>query len=380
MGYVWYNISSEEKTMKVDEYLEFRPEKKGQILEIDVDGTKHHFLLLRKGRNSALIDLIGAQLVSYKVDGVEVMFEGAKDAIKGVPTQWGKTAPVLFPNPGPVGKTKGKNAEPVPEVERTRNGKKEKRRQYSYNGGLYSAVQHGFAQFSEFGIQGLTEDSCVLSIDADQKTVEEYPFDFRFYVCYELGDDGSLKYTSAANNLDNQPMLAGQGWHPAFKLHDDPKNYKIVFKNVEKDEGCEIEEDVEYDIDEPYIKQNKSKSFSGIKSADVQIVYHAPNGQIIPYLEMHTAEPRFVLWSRDRDYDPAGHDYFIALEPWNTNSKVIQELTTRSEIESLGDGVGGRIVQPGEVDELNAQLRVNPEYIRVISRPRERSNREEYER
>ncbi len=321
-----------------------------------MDKNKGRFILLKNGKTQVLVDRIGAQIVAIDVDGQQISFSGATDPLFEVDTQWAKTAPVLFPNPGPVGKENEKYGV-LP-----RDGKDTT---YYHNGGVYKIGQHGFAQNTEFVVQGFDGKSCVLSIDADEETVKHYPYDFRFYVVIDIDENGQINYKSAVNNLDNKPILAGQGWHPAFKLHADPRCYKVVFRNLEKDESCEAEEGVLYDVYEPFIKANKSKGFGGIKSADVEIVYVDPvTNKQTTYLTMHTDSPNIIIWSRDKDYEEAhGHEYFLAIEPWNTTPRQIQKLTTQDKTPSIE---GARIVGVGEVDELNASVKVNPEYIAML--------------
>lgn len=321
--------------------------------------NKRNLITIKNGKYEAVIDVLGAQLVSYKVDGVEVMFQGANDEANGVSTQWGKTAPNLFPNPGPMGKTNEKYGD-LPEVEFDRNGTKEKQRRYYHNGGLYSLGQHGFARATEFEVRGQTKSSLVLSIMASSETVKEYPYDFTYYVMYELDNNGDLHYTTVAQNNDNKPMLAGMGWHPAFKIHDDPSRYKVVLTNLVKQDDCELSEGQTFNA-EDIIEKGKGSVLEGLVEADVVLVYTDKKGKEIPYMTMHTKSPNLVLWSRAKGED--GHENLIAVEPWNCQPRVMQQLTTQDKTPNIK---GMPVIAPSEESILETTVRVNPRYTKLF--------------
>lgn len=59
----------------------------------------------------------------------------------------------------------------------------------------------------------------------------------------------------------------------------------------------------------------------------------------------------------------SGHEYFLAVEPWNCSSRVINELTTRDKTRDIK---GMPVIEPGEQSRLEARVRVNPEYIKLF--------------
>lgn len=313
-----------------------------------------------------LVDKIGAQIVSFKIDGVEVMYQGALNPSN---SKWKATAKNLFPNPGPVGTTNDVYGELKTE-EYDVNGKIEDHVIYVHNGGKYHMGQHGFAQSKEFRVGGVTDDTCVLSISAkNNQTYTEYPYDYTYYIALGLEEYG-FNYLSCAQNNDTKPMLAGMGWHPAFKLHGNPKNYSLVLKNLVKDEECELEENVEYDIYETVILKNKSRRFTGIKSANVVLMYTDENGEKIPYLSMHVEDPILILWSKNAEDDT--QEQFICIEPWNTTPRQINNLTTQDKTREIREK-GAVIIEPGEQSKLSATIEVNPEYIAKIAKNKDKN-------
>ena len=315
---------------------------------------------IKNGPAVATIDTVGAQLVSYKINGVEIMFDGATNP----DAQWQGSAKNLFPNPGPVG-TENEIYGKLDKVKlEAREGVVKDHVRYIHNGGYYYMPQHGFAQFRDFNVQGQTKDSCLLSITHNDDTIREYPYKFKYSVGMELDSEGTIEYLAFSRNDDNKPMVAGMGWHPAFKLHANPSQYKIVLTNLEHDGTCTLEEGVEYDIDS-FVNEGGSQRFGGIISADVNLVYVREDGKRIPYVQMHTKAPNLIVWSKPRENE--NQDNFICIEPWNTTPRQINKLTTQDKTRDLAYGKDSAVVlEPGEVNEMQVYLHINPAYIKEM--------------
>ena len=324
------------------------------------------YIFVKKGSSYLGVDTIGAQIVSWVVDGLEVMYQGALDSQPGsrkVEPAWKATAKNLFPNPGPMGTENDRFGEPILDENGKWAGKYKlpkdgKNVTYVHNGGLYTMGQHGFAQTEEYKVLSKVEfdertgrytaagSNVVMTItDELNDTLDKYPYKFAHSLVYELGTPLSLKYEAHAQNNDNKPMVAGQGWHPAFKLHGKPSNYRIVITNLVKKPkaNCELTEGQMIDIDSEVISGGKTLHFGGIKSVDVTLLYKKPSGEIIEYLTMHTAEPELILWSKAAT--EAGQENFICIEPWNTPSRMVSQLTTQDKTAKLAKK-GAVVVSP----------------------------------
>ena len=97
------------------------------------------------------INSLGAELWSVKsADGCEYIWQGD-------PEFWSGRAPIMFPICG-----------------RLFEGK------YTYLGKEYTMPNHGIARSSEFSLLKQTDNEITLSLVADDKTKESYPFDFIF--------------------------------------------------------------------------------------------------------------------------------------------------------------------------------------------------------
>lgn len=129
------------------------------------------------------------------------------------PAFWGKHSPVLFPIIGAL-----------------------KNDTYYYNDQSYSMGRHGFAREMEFTADAQTGTSISFVLKTNAETRTRYPFDFSFWVKYELVEN-SLTTTYAVTNTGNAPMYFSVGGHPAFKIplteggayHD----YYLLFNHAE---------------------------------------------------------------------------------------------------------------------------------------------------
>lgn len=320
-------------------------------------------IITLKNKNTvAKVDTVGAQLISLEIDGIEVMFNGAR---KPERAQWPASAKNLFPNPGPVG-THNEEYGELKTVELPVGDTTKKHTIYHHNGGSYAMPQHGFAQYRDFHVQGKTPSTCIMSITHEDGTWSEYPYQFKYGVAMEVDSDGQFVYSAFTRNDDNKPILAGMGWHPAFKLHGDAKRYTIVFNNLVKTEDCDLEEGVHYSIDE-IVSQGKSIRFSGIVDADVTLMYTKASGKTVPYLTMHTNQPVLVLWSRPATED--NQENFICIEPWNTTPRQIQKLTHQHKTPALAQGDDpAKIIDEGCYASMVIPVRIHPQYIKVLTK------------
>ena len=307
------------------------------------------YVTIKKGNVEMIVDRVGAQLVSYKIDGVEIMYQGA---LEPETHAWTATAKNLFPNPGPVAQ---KGTEPETIVV-NKNGKEVKQTVYTHNSGIYAMEQHGFVQSKIFDVQGHDKSSCLMTTRADDETILEYPYQFSYHVGYEIGPHGELIYDTHATNLDNKPMLAGMGWHPGFQLHNKKARYYVIFKNVKAKPGCTIPEGTKIYVDD-VLNNGKAISIEGIESADVELVMEGHGGKGITYVTMHTEEPVFLLWAKEEG--------MICLEPWNTTPRQIGKLTTQDKTPGLAE-TGAKIIEPGKTDDLKCVVSVNPRYLTAI--------------
>ena len=136
----------------------------------------------------AEINTFGAELTSLqnKTSGLEYIWQAGEE--------WSKHSPVLFPIVGQL-----------------------KDNKYTYNGNAYTLNRHGFARESEFELFDQNADSLCLVLSSNDKTKAIYPFDFHFYVIYELKGN-TLEVHYKVENDGEETMYYSAGGHPAFNV------------------------------------------------------------------------------------------------------------------------------------------------------------------
>lgn len=150
----------------------------------------------------------GAQVKSVvrKCDGVEHIWQADKSV-------WGYHAPILFPHAGKVvdGKIEAK-------------------------GGIYESGQHGFARLMEHDFVDQTADTIVLELCSSPETLARFPYEFRLVSTFTLEND-TVHHTLTVENLDDEKLPFGIGYHPAFTVPFDDQHvatdYELRFSDVE---------------------------------------------------------------------------------------------------------------------------------------------------
>ena len=150
----------------------------------------------------------GAQVKSVirKCDGVEHMWQAD-------PAVWGFHAPILFPHAGKV-----------------KDGIIEAK------GGRYETMQHGFARLMEHSLVELAQDCVVLELESNEETLKHFPYEFRLISTISLEND-QVHHTLTVENLDDEAMPFGIGYHPGFAVPFDEKHtaedYELRFSQTE---------------------------------------------------------------------------------------------------------------------------------------------------
>ena len=154
------------------------------------------------------VTTFGAQVKSVirKCDGVEHMWQADKAV-------WGYHAPILFPHTGKV-------------VNDTIRAK----------GRDCVSKQHGFARLLEHSFVDQSADTIVLELCANEKTLKVFPYDFRLISVFTL-EGSTLHHTLTVENLDDDNLPFGIGYHPAFAIPFDnqhtAEDYELRFSETE---------------------------------------------------------------------------------------------------------------------------------------------------
>jgi galactose mutarotase-like enzyme len=140
---------------------------------------------LAAGEATAVVALKGAEPVSWRVGGRELLWNGD-------PAHWDRSAPILFPV---VGASVGGAV--------------------LVEGVAYPMPQHGFARDSLFAVVERRPDAVRLRLTDDERTREHYPFAFALDVTLTLGPD-TLTVAFEVSNPGAAALPYALGFHPAF--------------------------------------------------------------------------------------------------------------------------------------------------------------------
>lgn len=247
----------------------------------------------------AVGNTLGGELVSYKLDGQEYVWQG-------LPEYWASHAPVLFPT---VGAT----------IDET----------VKFGGKPYPLKKHGFARKQEFRLIEATVDKLVYELVDNEESHKVYPYKFRLLITHKIDDNGfSTTYT--VENADDGDICFCIGGHPGFvcpmKDGEAFSDYELVFEKVENEDviyttnygGGYIDASLpavdklrntnvwpleydDYDVDVLLTKK--------LKSRKVKLV----NKNTGKGLELDfTGFNALGVWT-----PPKKHAPFVCLEPWN---------------------------------------------------------------
>ena len=156
---------------------------------------------------------LGAELTSFKLDGVEKLHQGQDCIDENGRIYWKRHFPVLFPIVGKL-----------------------KQNKTIINGRTYEMNQHGFARDMDFEPITKLDNFHSYVLKSNASTLVKYPFEFALYVTYRTDGNKLTTIYKIVNEGDNN-MPFGIGGHPALKIdRDDLKNgeYYLEFEQDEE--------------------------------------------------------------------------------------------------------------------------------------------------
>lgn len=246
---------------------------------------------LKNGNTAAKIKDKGAELVSFSIDGRELMWCGDEK-------YWGKTSPFLFPMIGNL-----------------RNGKT------IIDGKEYSITKHGFARDNVFTAEKLSDNKAVFTFSSSEETKKSFPFDFKVQLSYTLSENKLVIDYSVTNESDND-MPYCIGAHPAFACSD-ISDYVLVFEQDETVNSPVMNLETRMWGDNNRIKRLKGSNrfklsyplfdndcvyFDTIKSKSCSLVSEKDgSGVKVSWTGFET----LGVWTPDHKNAP-----FICIEPW----------------------------------------------------------------
>ena len=251
---------------------------------------------LTNGVITAKVRTLGAELISLRKNSI-----GQEYMWNGNPEYWSRVSPVLFPFVGKL-----------------------KQQQYTFKGKVYHPKPHGFARDMVFDVIEEATDKLVLQITDTEKTMQVYPFKFKFQIEYRLKAD-SLSVAFLVKNEGEEELFFSLGAHPGFvcPLHEDErrKDYYIGFDNVEKliSRGVDISTGLVNDSYREYLLEDGLIKIADDMFADDALVLEEQGITTVtlydqdrkPYLSLSMDAPVYGIWSAAKDGAP-----FVCIEPW----------------------------------------------------------------
>jgi galactose mutarotase-like enzyme len=241
------------------------------------------------------IDVVskGAELYSLKTDDRKYLWNGNSEF-------WGKHSPILFPIVGTL-----------------------KNNSYQLNNKEYNLPRHGFARDLEFERVDVQSDFILFSLKANEKTLENYPFDFELQIKYIIHENILTVQYKVINN-SNKKMPFSIGAHPAFSMPKGFENYSFEFSDDEYPVYHLLENGLITDKSETLELKNKilplkyktfendALVFKTLKSKSITILENSK-----PFIKVNFEKfPNLGIWTvQNAD--------FICIEPWFGYSDTI---------------------------------------------------------
>ncbi len=274
---------------------------------------------IKSSKLKVVVNPVGAELWSIQDEnGNEYLWQGDESI-------WKSKAPNLFPY-----------------IARLTDGC------YTLNGEKYEMERHGFVRGSVLVAEQMGEDCVVFTLEENEVTKKQYPYDFKYKVIYKVVDN-KLDITYMVENHSDKEMYFGVGAHPGFNVpfveNTQFEDYYIEFeevcspKKIEFTDSCYVSgEKTEYkfvdgkrfDLQhnmfdrDVVLLENVSKKLS-IKSdkTNKRIVIDYPNFDFVGFWHMPKKEAPYLciepwtsLPSRDGIIeDLAKQDNLVKLEP-----------------------------------------------------------------
>ncbi len=159
-------------------------------------------ITLKNEHLTAMISEHGAELKSLKSKDVEYIWHSA-------PEIWGSSAPIMFPICGGL-----------------------KNDSYTYEGKNYTLPKHGYARFTDFEVENVSDTSVVLLHRSNSQTKKSYPFDYELRVRFSL-DAYSLKTEYFVKNVGDKTMYFNVGAHEGYYTPEGIEDYDVIFPERE---------------------------------------------------------------------------------------------------------------------------------------------------
>lgn len=281
---------------------------------------------IKSGDIVAKVNSLGAELISVTLKGTELIWQSPSEEF------WSKHAPLLFPVCGKL-----------------------KNNAYTYKGKKYDMKGHGFISLCEFSLLKECEDEITLYAEANEKTLNAYPFNFRFEINFKATETGVVSKVKIENKSD-EVMPYMFGWHPAFALmcneEVDINDYKFAFLNSPEYVKWFVLQHVSfinpnirdyktengaYHFSEEEIYKNDTMIFTGVGTSAT--LYADKSSHKINF-KWSENTPNVCIWKF-----PDNRAKYVCIEPWS-NLPANGERDEDFEVRAMSR------LNPGECEEF----------------------------
>ncbi len=251
-------------------------------------------ITLKNKQLTVQIAELGAELQSIKdAKGKEYLWQGD-------PAFWPRRSPILFPIVCSVNDDT-----------------------YTIDGKQYHLPRHGFARDTMFEVTDQSDTDVTLALEANEETLNIYPFQFVLSVCYTL-EENHISVMWHVENIDTKEIHFQIGGHPAFNVPDmkvgDPLKGRLLVDNTDPLIGLKSYIDGSHEMTEIPVPSkegviefddeffaNDSVKLHNCQTGCVQLLNK--NGKAEVTLDY--GAPVIAFWSPYKKNAP-----FVCLEPW----------------------------------------------------------------
>ncbi len=241
-------------------------------------------------------DILKVSISSYKAEILSVTKNGKEFIWQADSDAWTHRCPIVFPICGGLKDDK-----------------------YTYGGKEYTLPKHGFAKFSEFEVESVTETKAVFLLRSNEELKKGYPFEFEFRAIFEL-DGEKLSVSYETKNLSDTDMYYSVGSHESYACPNGIEEYSIIFdvpENLARNtlSGSLLNHEqvslglgdavTELPLKYDYFA-TESLVFTNLKSRRVTLLNRNTKEEISVDFPNHDY---FVLWTIPREG-------YICIEPW----------------------------------------------------------------
>ncbi|MFI3229995.1 MAG: aldose 1-epimerase family protein [bacterium] len=276
------------------------------------------------------VNSMGAELWSIKKEGHQYLWQGDENS-------WKNRATSIFPVVG-----------------RLQDGK------YTFKGETYEIGSHGLARDADFVAEEQTENKLVLTMESTDATKVKYPFEFKYYLIYEVKAN-ELFITSKVENKDGQTMYFGLGGHTGFVAPIEEstrfEDYYLEFKEecspsrTNVNGGGLLMDKVEFPLENSRVLNLKHELFN----EDV-IALEGVSKEVV--LKSDKTAKSIRVKYPDMDYlglwqTPEKAPGFLCIEPWTSlagRENVVEDFEKHPSLLSLE---GGKVYENTWSVELN---------------------------